>query len=481
VPLFSCPSPIGRVAAAVLFATALSLSLGLAHAQAAAAQTAAPPQLSPEAAYAQALQPLTLTRTSVANWSETELAALHIAVEQARVACVARPAAEFTGDTLIALARLCSLGQQWPAVSEAAGRYLHDHASQPTPLLSQAYALAIDAALHQRDEAAALAASQALLATLPYDATADQAINEALRYLQLGYPMDALRLCAAREPILLAALRAEPSPSADSAGLAAPALSRATLYADGLAYAALEQFVGQPADAAALAISIVEALDAALATQGAVLPPDDAIQIAAARRQYALLGKPLPAIPITLSLYAPGEAPRINTDYGSSTALFLFPPWCAQCVRMGQSFMSSLFRLSDRKVHIDGLLAQDPPPVAASPDLGMSPSGLLRPKRGSGSSSKPGSGRHGHPAPAAERAPAAAPKSAAELLQHTPTLVVPVRTLEQFAATDFPLLIATDSKGIVRFIEPAPEDALQPGGFLDQVTAHIAAQWPPAH
>ena len=51
----------------------------------------------------------------------------------------------------------------------------------------------------------------------------------------------------------------------------------------------------------------------------------------------------------------------------------------------------------------------------------------------------------------------------------------------QFAATDFPLLIATDSKGIVRFIQPAPEDALDSGGFLDQVTAHIAAQWPPAH
>jgi hypothetical protein len=58
---------------------------------------------------------------------------------------------------------------------------------------------------------------------------------------------------------------------------------------------------------------------------------------------------------------------------------------------------------------------------------------------------------------------------------------VPAQTLEQFAATDFPLLIATDSKWIIRFLQPAPEDALEPGGFLDQVTAHIAAQWPPAH
>jgi hypothetical protein len=48
----------------------------------------------------------------------------------------------------------------------------------------------------------------------------------------------------------------------------------------------------------------------------------------------------------------------------------------------------------------------------------------------------------------------------------------------QFAATDFPLLIATDSKGIIRFIQPASETALNPGDFVDQVTMHIARQWP---
>ena len=456
MPLFSFPSLIGR----------LALAAALSFTAAAAAQTAPPPQLSPEAAYAQALQPLTLTRTSVANWSETELAALHIAVEQARLACAARPAENFTGDALVALARLCSLGQQWPAVSDAAGRYIHDRASQPTPLLSQAYALAIDAALHQHDQAAALAASQTMLATLPYDTTADQAINETLRYLQLAYTADALRLYAAREPILLAALRAEPTPISETA--TPSQLSRAALYADGLAYAALEQFARQPAEATA----IVTTLDAALATPSAALQPDDAIPIAAARRQYALLGKPLPAIPITLSLYAPGESPRINTDYGSSTVLLLFPPWCAQCVSMAQSFMSTLFRLSDRNVHLDGLLAQDPPPVPATPDPAMQPSG--RP----GNSRQGNAKKHASPAATTESATASAPKSAAEQLRHTPTLVVPVQTLDQFSATDFPLLIATDSKGIVRFLQPAPENALEPGGFLEQVAARIAAQWP---
>lgn len=35
-----------------------------------------------------------------------------------------------------------------------------------------------------------------------------------------------------------------------------------------------------------------------------------------------------------------------------------------------------------------------------------------------------------------------------------------------------------DSKGIIRFIQPASETALNPGDSLDQIAAHIAAQWP---
>ena len=77
-----------------------------------------------------------------------------------------------------------------------------------------------------------------------------------------------------------------------------------------------------------------------------------------------------------------------------------------------------------------------------------------------------------------EPAPPEPPKTAAEQLRCTPTLIVPPATLAQFAATDFPLLIATDSKGIIRFIQPASETALNQGDFLDQITMHIATQWP---
>jgi hypothetical protein len=416
------------------------------------------PQLSPEAAYTQVLLPLTVTRASTDNWSDSELSALKVAMDQARLECAARSPQTFRGDDLVALARLCSLGQQWSSVTAAAKQYI-DSTDTPKPLLAQAYGLEIDAALHIRDEAAALAASHAMLAAVPYDTTADTALNEALRYLQLAYMPDALALYAEREPLLLAALRAskdEPAPL----NPAGQRVSISALYADGLAFAALEQFAGKPAEAAAT----VADLDAALASAPAPLQPDDALPIADARRQYALLGHPLPKIPLAVSLYAEHETPLIDDNYGASTVLFLFPPWCAQCVRMGQSFMSVLLRLSDEHVHLYGLLAQQPPPTPAPPQLVMHSDGTMS------------EAKHKH-AKAAPPEPET-PKTAADLLRHTPTLIVPPETITQFAATNFPLLIATDSKGIVRFIQPAPEAALNPGDFLDQVTAHIAAQWP---
>jgi hypothetical protein len=422
------------------------------------AQSTPQSQLSPEAAYTQVLQPLTITRASVDNWSDAELAALKVAMEQARLECGGRSPQTLRGDDLVALARLCSLGEQWSSVTAAAKQYI-ESTDTPKPLLAQAYGLEIDAALHIHDEAAALAASHAMLAAVPYDAVVDEALNEALRYLQLAYMPDALALYAERQPLLLAALRA---PKADP-GAPKPSVqpvSISALYADGLAFAALEQFAGKAAEAAAT----VADLDAALASAPAPLQPDDALPIADARRQYALLGQPLPKIPLAASLYAEHETPLIDDNYGASTVLFLFPPWCAQCVRMGQSFMSVLLRLSDEHVHLYGLLAQQPPPTPALPAVVVHSNGRM-------SEAKHGRANAAPPEPETQ-------KTAADLLRHTPTLIVPPDTLTQFAATNFPLLIATDSKGIIRFIQPAPETALNPGDFLDQVTAHIAAEWP---
>jgi hypothetical protein len=413
----------------------------------------ATPQLSPQSAYDQVMRPLEITRRAIANWSDSETAALAIAVKQATEACAARTPEQFTGDDLIAYARLCALGQQWPTVLAAATRYITS-ADPAKPQLAQAYAYQVGATLHTNDPKAIVADSLAMLNAVPYTSITDEALDGALHYLQLAFMPEALSLYAARQPILLAALSAPlPSPSATGTD---PAVPIHTLYADGLAFAALQQFAGKPDSAA----KTVAELDNSLPP---TLQPDDSIPISEVRRQYALLSTHLPAIPLTLSLFRVDETPRINTNYGDATVLFLFPSWCAQCIRLAQQILPTLYRINGSNngdVHLYALLAQPAPPVAAPPRT---------PPR---------------PPPARSRAVTGEPvppepqKTAAEQLRGTPTIIVPPATLAQFAATDFPLLIAIDSQGIIRFIQPASETALNTGDFLDQITTQIAKQWP---
>jgi hypothetical protein len=393
------------------------------------------------------MRPLEITRRAITNWSDAETTALAIAIKQATEACGARTPGQFTGDDLIAYARLCALGQQWPAVLAAATSYITS-TDAPKSQLAQAYAYQVGATLHTNDPKAILADSLAMLNAVPYTSITDETLYGALHYLQLAFTPDALNLYAARQPILLAALR-NPRPSTPATATETPVPIH-TLYADGIAFAALQQFAG---DSQAAAKTAAE-LDAALP---GTLEPDDSIPIDETRRQYALLGTALPAIPLSLSLFAAGETPRINTNYGASTVLLLFPDWCAQCVRLAQQILPTLFRISESEVRLYALLAQPALPVAAPP------------KGPNFSKLKPSSTQPAQP----ER-----PKTAAEQLRGTPTLIVSPATVSQFAATDFPLLIATDPKGIIRFIQPASETALNPGDFLDQIIMHIAKQWP---
>jgi hypothetical protein len=49
-----------------------------------------------------------------------------------------------------------------------------------------------------------------------------------------------------------------------------------------------------------------------------------------------------------------------------------------------------------------------------------------------------------------------------------------------FGATDFPLIVVTDHRGIVRYIQPAPDNALVHDGLVDQLALRVAEQWPPS-
>ena len=418
------------------------------------AQTATPPppQLSPKAAYESAMRPLELTRQSISNWSDTEVGALTVAMVTATKECATRDPKAFTGADLIDLAKLCSLGQNQPAVVEAATRYIA--ADGPKPQLTSAYADLIDAQLHLKDEPAALASAQAMLAAVPYDALTAETINEAIHLLQFVYTSDALALSLARQPHLLAllaeaavaALPTPPYPNAEHPQ------SLHELYADGIELAALQQLAKAPPVVVATTLA---ALDAALPS---ILAADEAIPIALARRRYALLGQPLPDLarpshpadphkPVTLtSLDIAPILPKLPATH-AITALLLFPDWCAQCLRTATKLPDTVFTVAGHEAYLYGLLAQTFPPNPPQ----------------------------NHSTPTAFAA-----ADAANDLRGTPTLIVDPSFLSQFAVDDVPFLIVTDAQGILRVLQPVSDDALDPGGTIDSAIARIGTQWPSA-
>jgi hypothetical protein len=412
-----------------------------------------PPLLSPKAAYDDAIHPLELTRHSISNWSDTEIAALKVSMDHAKAACAARDPKSFAGDDLIDLAKLCSLGQNFPAVITAAQLYIA--ADAPKPQLTQAYADLIDAQLHLKAEAAALASAQAMLSTVPYDTLTAETIDEAIRFMQFVYTPDAVILARAREPFILATLTATTAatpPPTPTYLTAEPPQSIHELYADGIFLAALQQLAKVPPASIAATIT---ALDAVLP---AALTPDDAIPIALTRRRYALFGQPLPNLnqpahpasprhPVALTtldiLNKPPELPAHNII----TALLLFPDWCAQCIRMATKLPETIFTVAGHEAILYGLLAQTVPPNP--PTTSTTP-----PKA------------------------AFSPADATNILRHTPTLVVDPSFLDEFAVDDVPYLILTDTQGILRVLQPVSEDALNPGDTIDSAIARIGAQWP---
>jgi hypothetical protein len=414
--------PLRTLIALVLLGT-------IAHAQ--KPQVPSPQQLSPKAAYDDAMHPLEVTRHAISNWSETEVDALKIAMARATVDCKARDPKTFSGDALVDLARLCALGLEWNAVIESTTLYIA--ADTPSkPLLNQAYAAQIDAELHLRDEPDAFTGSQAMLRVVPYDPLVAEVIDEAIVYMQFMHTADALTLDAARQRLLLAQIRASQTPVAGPAPTLPPQ-SIHDLYAIGLSFAALQQLGNQPA---AARVTVAE-LDAALPPN---LTPDDAIPIAAARKRYAFLGQPLPAFPMLAALGLPNRLPQLPAT-NAITALLFFPDWCAECVRMGSKFPETVFKVSGHEAYFYALLAETMPKPEPP---------------GDGTSPKP---------------------TARDLLKQTPTVVIPATVLDQFAADDFPFLLIADAHGIIRVLQPVGEDVLEPRGTLDSAVALIGNTW----
>ncbi len=403
------------------------------------------------------MHPFNVTRHNVANWSEIELAAMRVAIAQGRDACLARPPETFSGAVLLDLAHLCALGQQWGPVAMAAGRYLSEK-TEPKPLLPDAYVTRIDAELHLRDEPAALADALAMLTAVPYTPDVADLIDEALDYLRFVYTGDALRLAAARQPLLIAALRKSSGSAAQlTAGVAAvqpaavgeshpgdplpPTVPVHQLFAEGLQLAALQQLAAQPEAAAGTAKQTKAELPSAL-------PPDEALRIAAALRAYALLGQPLPALKPRAWLQQAGHKPPPLPAWRTITGLLVFPDSCAECRRLGGQLPETVFAVEGHSAYVYGLLLETVSP-------------RLPPKNANG---------------AAEVA--FAPAFAAAALAGTATVAVEANTLPELASDDYPLLLLTDARGIVRVVQPVSIEALGDGGAVYSAIHRVGENFP---
>lgn len=408
-----------------------------------AKQAEAGPQqqvLSPKAAFDLAMQPLSLTRSAIGNWSESELAALTVTMKRARTECDARDATKMELADLPDMLKLCALGQEWPTVVDSASRYLH--ADMPTkPRVSEVYAALVDAELRTKDEPGALRDAKAMLAAAPYDALEAYAVNEALDYMEFNFNADALMLAKVRQPLLLQVLRGLGAPGGASGDAAKQTVHE--LYVDGLDLPTLQQLAKEPGVEATVA-----ALEGALPSE---VKADDGIPIAAARRRYALLGKPLPEVMLAkwpkakTYLEDGGMQPEVPT-LNVTTALLLFPDWCAQCVRMGSQFPETVFRVLGKEAYLYGLLAE-----TVAPDA---------------------------PAAINAKEPSLAPSSAANRMAGTNTIAVDASMLEQFDVTEPPFLIVVDASGMVRVAQAVTTDAVQPANTADSAIAFVNRQWP---
>jgi hypothetical protein len=434
-------------------------------------------QLSPQDAYEQAVRPLEITRRATQNWSDVELKALKVARENAKSECVARSPERFAGADLLGLARLCAFAQQWESVHWAASDYIvaaQSSGGQGGPKSSADLATAFDhkiqSSLNLKNVEEAVADCQTMMRSVPYDVFTSEATNSTIDAVRFTHTDQALALLNQRQPIILSLIRGhEPSgPNASDANIPAPnggpSLPLHTLYADALALGSLEQFVGQEKAAAESFMQLESALPATVS-------PNDALYIEQQRRQYQLLGEHLPTLnPMGCLLFSGAASPEgINTNFANGAVFLLFPDWCNQCIAMGPDATQKNRELvANHKVRLFLLMAQANPPEKSAPVPIKSV-----PLSSKAAKAAVAQGQQIH-----FDQQLTITSDPDRLLVGTPTVVVPNETLQNFAATDFPLIIATDHNGIVRWMSRAQGGALDSGGEIDEIVKRILAAWP---
>jgi hypothetical protein len=379
----------------------------------------------PGAIYKDAMRPLDVVRSSLENWSDAELGALAVGMHKAKVACDQAKPESYSGDDLYDLARLCSFGQDWNAANTAAQDYV---ASGAEPHRAQAYALSMSALVHINAIDLAVQTAREMMRRLPYDAEVAYALRYIKDYLEQAGNPAALTLAAEEHAAIVQAL-APGVPLKATHGDAA--IGVGALYESAMELAFLQRYAGDDQAAA----NTVADVDGAL-KDAATLTAEDRLRMDKIATQYHLLGARLPGIEVSRSLLSATAKARISSDFGAATVLVLFPDWCVQCRKMMRTLTTFAAANGDVPIHAYGLMFPD-------------------------ESELPGQPSH---------------EENLKELQGTATLVVAAPTAQTFGAFDYPLGIAIDKAGLIRYIGVIPSDAFNGDGYIEKVITRMVGK-----
>ena len=368
----------------------------------------------PGAIYKQAMHPLDIVRQSLDNWSDPELAALHLGMKMAHDACDKMDPDNYTKDDLYDLAHLCAFGQDWNPANTAAQRYLRSKAPEHR---AQAYAISVGAFVHMDAVDLALATTREMLEYQPYDAEVAYTVRYMKDFLESAGNPEALNLANEEHSKIIDAL-SKGTPLKATYGDAV--ISTGLLYAMAMQAVFFQRYAGKDAQAAIYFGDVERTLP-----QNAALTAEDRQEIDSIRLQYRLLGTRLEPISLIRSYRSATAKPKIDLDHGVATVLVLFPDWCAQCKKMMPALTQFESTNAGTPIHAYGLMFRQ-----------------------------------------------AGEASAADLqkeLLGTDAMEISEETAGTFGATDYPLGIVVDHAGTIRFIGILPNDAFNTGGYMEKV------------
>lgn len=372
--------------------------------------------------YKEARHPLEIVRRSLDNWSDAELGALTVGMRRAGEDCAKAKPADYKGDDLYDLARLCSLGQDWNDANTAAVAYISSRVEEHR---AQAYAISVNALVHMNAIDLAVATAHEMLWKLPYDAEVAYSLRDLKDSLEESTNPLATALAADEHSAILKALG---QGVALKAAQGDAVIGLGELYESAMQLAFLERYAGRDQ----LAETTVAEVEGALPAT-AVLSAEDRQRVNSVTARYRLLGTHVPEVKAMRTLQqtsakAEGKA-EIDRNFGSATVLVLFPDWCVACRQMMKTLTEFAAVNRETPIHAYGL-------VFADDALGQ--------------------GQPAHD------------KNIKEMMG-TQTLVVPIETAGSFGATDFPMGIVLDQTGVIRFIGQIPSTAFDGDSYMGKV------------